>query len=79
MEVVNLIWHKKLKKPLTTVDEKLKKLNDDYEKARFTLGVQYMSAVLDADTGTQQEIKESIGELKTEFDKQIERIFKEVG
>ena len=79
MEVVNLIWQKKPKKPIITVDEKLKKLNDDYEKARFTLGVQYMSAVLDADTGTQQEIKEAIGKLKAEFDKQIERIFEEVG
>ena len=74
-----MIWQKKPKKPLITVDEKLKKLNDDYEKARFTLGVQEMSAVLDADTGTQQEIKESIGKLKAEFDKQIERIFEEVG
>ena len=74
-----MIWQKKIKKPLTTVDEKLKKLNDDYEKARFTLGVQYMSAVLDADTGAQQEIKETIGELKAQFDKHIEQLFKEVG
>ena len=74
-----MIWHKKLKKPLIAVDEKLEKLNDDYEKARFVLGVQYMSAVLDGDTGTQQEIQKSIGELKAEFDKQIERISKEVG
>ena len=77
MEVVNLIWQKKPKKPLITVDEKLEKLNDDYEKARLTLGAQYMSAVLDDDTGTQQEIKKSAVELKAEFDKQIERIFKE--
>ena len=74
-----MIWQKKPKKPLITVDEKLNQLKDKKEKARFTLGVQYMSAVLDADTGTQQEIKESIGKLKAEFDKQIERIFEEVG
>lgn len=69
-----MIWHKKLKKPLTTVDERLSKLSDDYEKARFTLGVQYMSAVLDSDTDTQREIQSSIADLRSAFDEQVEEI-----
>ena len=54
MEVVNLIWHKKLKKPLTTVDERLSKLSYDYEKARCELSNYYIESFIDVDVISQE-------------------------
>lgn len=66
-----MIWHKKLKKPLTTVDERLSKLSDDYEKARFELSKYYMEAFIDGDVSTQKEIKAELDNLKAQFDESL--------
>lgn len=73
-----MIWHKKLKKPLTTVDERLSKLSDDYEKARFELSKYYMEAFIDGDVGTQKEIKAELDGMKAQFDTDVAELIGEV-
>ena len=65
-------------KPYTpTKEEKIEQLSNDYQKARFELGVYYMEAVLDGDVEVQEELQHELSELKEQFESDVAAIMSE--
>ena len=54
-----------------TKEEKIEQLSNDYQKARFELGVYYVEAVLDGDVEVQGELQQELVALKAQYDEDI--------
>ena len=54
-----------------TKEEKIEQLSNDYQKARFELGVYYMEAVLDGNIEAQGELQQELIALKAQYDEDI--------
>ena len=59
---------------IPTKEEKIEQLSNDYQKARFELGVYYMESVLDGDVEVQEELQHELVALKAQYDKDVASI-----
>ena len=60
-----------------TLQEKIERLNADYESARFELGKYYMEAFLDGDVDSQKELKTELDNVKAQYNADLNDLMNE--
>ena len=63
--------------PKPSKAQRISQLEQDYSKARFTIGTYYMEAVLDGNVDVQKDLQTELSELKEQFESDVAAIMSE--